>query len=106
ELTHLSTIKHGVTRFRITLDCYLGTNVAGKLVQGEGALLQWMPTEALAELPLSTTGRKMAKLLQGLTPGGANGALGRSGKKRGKKKDAPPTSSREGGGGTRSKAKR
>jgi A/G-specific adenine glycosylase len=54
----LKTIKHGVTRFRITLDCY-----EAKFVVGRATSSRWVSPEALAELPLSTTGRTLARLL-------------------------------------------
>ncbi len=92
-LRQLTTIKHGVTRYRITLDCYLGEFERGRITTGGEGPVEWVPCEQLGELPLSTTGRKMAKLLAGQLQKGKNQA-------------APSTSSREGGGGTRCKAKR
>ena len=56
------TIKHAVTRFRITLDCFCSTDITGKLKKATA--YQWVATEALAELPLSMTGRKVAKLIE------------------------------------------
>jgi A/G-specific adenine glycosylase len=53
----LKTIKHGVTRYRITLDCY-----AAKYVSGRPQRASWIAKTELADLPLSTTGRKLAKL--------------------------------------------
>ncbi|QEG33878.1 A/G-specific adenine glycosylase [Bythopirellula goksoeyrii] len=52
----LTTIKHGVTRYRITLDCYTAQYKSGRL---KGAM-RWIRPAELAELPLSTTGRKLA----------------------------------------------
>jgi A/G-specific adenine glycosylase len=63
----LTTLKHGVTRFRITLQCYEATcsdrarrnhknSVANSAVR-------WVHPDELAELPLSVTGRKLAQLL-------------------------------------------
>src|SRR5690606_25388763 len=100
RLHHLTTIKHGVTRYRITLDCYLGEYEQGKIIPAGEGLLEWVPRGALGELPLSTTGRKLAKLLA--EAGNSSVVKPRAAKK----KAAPPTSLREGGGGTRSKAKR
>ena len=58
----LTTIKHGVTRFRITLDCFVA-NVAGAVPKnGSGTDMNWVAPEALGALPLSTTGRRLAKL--------------------------------------------
>ncbi len=57
----LTTLKHGVTRFRITLDCYEGAYVRrdGKPTTAE---LQWLEPAQLADYPLSTTGRKLSYL--------------------------------------------
>ncbi len=54
----MKTIKHGVTRYRITLDCYQGKYITGQ-VRAPG---RWIRTAELADLPLSTTGRKIAQL--------------------------------------------
>ena len=54
----LTTIKHGVTRFRITLTCYSADYVSGRL--RERGSLRWMGPEQLGDLPLSVTGRKIA----------------------------------------------
>ncbi len=54
----LKTIKHGVTRFRIRLDCYSAEFVSGRT---RGA--RWIAKTELADLPLSTTGRKITRLL-------------------------------------------
>jgi A/G-specific adenine glycosylase len=64
EPEKIATLKHGVTRFRITLDCYRavcrGTNIT--LPPGEW---RWSEPDALEELPLSVTGRKLSRLLIG-----------------------------------------
>ena len=54
----LSTIKHGVTRFRITLTCHSADYVSGRLRKRDD--LRWMQLEELGDLPLSVTGRKIA----------------------------------------------
>ncbi|WP_442482787.1 A/G-specific adenine glycosylase [Aeoliella sp. SH292] len=59
----LKTIKHGVTRFRITLDCYEATHKGGRLKSSKASPAVWVKPSELAEYPLSTTGRKIAKLL-------------------------------------------
>lgn len=79
----LTTLKHGVTRFRITLHCYQAqfaglalaslslapastrresrVDAAAKLVErGEQA---WVKVSSLEELPLSVTARKIARML-------------------------------------------
>jgi A/G-specific adenine glycosylase len=58
----LKTLRHGVTRFRITLDCFAAEYVSEK--KGESpAEFKWVPPADLAEYPLSTTGRKMAGII-------------------------------------------
>lgn len=57
----LTTIKHGVTRYRITLDCYAAKFKSGRLTTTSN--LRWIPPTELKELPLSTTGRKLANLI-------------------------------------------
>jgi A/G-specific adenine glycosylase len=57
----VKTIKHGVTRFRITLDCYQATFVAGK---ARSKSICWTALNDLPSLPLSTTGRKIARQIQ------------------------------------------
>ncbi len=54
----LKTIKHGVTRYRITLDCYRAEFVAGRARNA-----RWISRTELAGLPLSTTGRRITRLL-------------------------------------------
>jgi len=57
----LTTIKHGVTRYRITLDCYAAKFKSGRLTTK--SKLRWIPPSELTQLPLSTTGRKLANLI-------------------------------------------
>ncbi len=59
----LKTIKHGVTRYRITLDCYEATFSSGRVTSTKEEPVRWVPTPELIDLPLSTTGRKIAKLV-------------------------------------------
>lgn len=58
----LATLKHGVTRFRITLVCHQAefTSSARRVQPTEQ---RWLAPERLTELPLSTTGRKISRLL-------------------------------------------
>jgi A/G-specific adenine glycosylase len=60
---HLATIKHGVTRFRITLDCYAAKLHRQRTAQNGSNGLRWVLLEQLHQFPLSTTGRKIAKLI-------------------------------------------
>lgn len=59
----LTVIKHGVTRFRITLRCH--TAVAKKAPRRLAEGVRWVTIEELAALPLSVTGRKIAGLVRG-----------------------------------------
>lgn len=59
----LKTLKHGVTRYRITLDCYQATYVGGRVRATTSAAVRWLPVGELPSLPLSTTGRKIANLI-------------------------------------------
>ncbi|MFC1757578.1 A/G-specific adenine glycosylase [Planctomycetota bacterium] len=60
----LTTIKYGVTRFRITLDCYEARYQSGRLRRNADCI--WTTAAKLEEYPLSVTGRKIAKLLSPL----------------------------------------
>jgi len=57
----LATIKHGVTRFRITLVCYEAEAVAGRLARGRD--IRWVQIADLERYPLSVTGRRISRLL-------------------------------------------
>jgi A/G-specific adenine glycosylase len=58
----IATLKHGVTRFRITLDCYQARarGVMSTLPAGQW---QWLEPAALVQLPLNVTGRKLSRML-------------------------------------------
>ena len=60
---HLTTIKHGVTRFRITLECFESTCVASLKRVAQNECLQWRTPSELESLPLSVPARKIARLL-------------------------------------------
>ncbi len=55
----LTALKHGVTRFRITLICHEAAWLAGP----SGGDLCWLDPPQLADYPLSVTGRKLSKLV-------------------------------------------
>jgi A/G-specific adenine glycosylase len=55
----VKTMKHGVTRFRITLDCYLATYQGGRVRPNA----RWTRFDELSALPLNTTARKIAALV-------------------------------------------
>ncbi|NQT17807.1 MAG: A/G-specific adenine glycosylase [Planctomycetes bacterium] len=61
---HLKTLKHGVTRFRITLDCYEAEYVSGPNGKTDAARMRWLRPADLEAYPLSTTGRKLSRLLR------------------------------------------
>lgn len=59
----LTTLKHGVTRFRITLDCYDAHCLTGPKRKLDAARARWVSPNELADYPLSTTGRKLSRLV-------------------------------------------
>ena len=59
----LTTLKHGVTRYRITLDCYETQWASGRIRSTAKKPVRWCSPSGLAELPLSSTGRKIARLV-------------------------------------------
>ncbi len=60
--SRLMTLRHGVTRFRITLICHEATVDQGRL--RKDASLRWTRPSQLHELPLSVTGRRISELLR------------------------------------------
>lgn len=60
----LKSMKHGVTRYRIRLDCYAGSYRSGRL-KTVGGELRWTRPEELDNYPLSATGRRLAELVRG-----------------------------------------
>jgi A/G-specific adenine glycosylase len=60
---HLKQIKHGVTRFRITLDCYETTTGQVSAPPNDAPEMKWVLPKQLNDYPLSTTGRKLARLI-------------------------------------------
>jgi A/G-specific adenine glycosylase len=61
--THLKSIKHGVTRFRITLDCYQAAYQGGRVKRGGGPPVRWVELTQLTAYPLSTTGRLLTTMV-------------------------------------------
>ena len=57
----LTTFKHGVTRFRITLDCYEAEYISRDGGPADPASLHWLRPGELDAYPLCTTGRKLAR---------------------------------------------
>jgi A/G-specific adenine glycosylase len=50
--------RHAVTKYRIELNCLVGQIEGGKIRRSDR--FRWVPINELGELPLSTTGRKIA----------------------------------------------
>lgn len=57
---HLTTIKHGVTRYRITLVCHWARWVDGP---ADGDDLWWVSTDQLEQVPLNVSSRKISRLV-------------------------------------------
>ncbi len=62
EVERIATLKHGVTRFRITLDCFTADCPRGKTSLPPGEW-KWIDPAELESLPLSVTGRKLSRLI-------------------------------------------
>jgi A/G-specific adenine glycosylase len=60
---HRKTLRHGVTRFRITLDCYDAEYVSHNGGGTENLVQKWLRPAELEHYPLSSTGRKLARLV-------------------------------------------
>ena len=58
-----TTIKHTVTRYRITLDCYHAHYLRGAGQRSPARPMQWIKPAEFEEIPLSVTGRKISRLL-------------------------------------------
>ena len=61
EFQWLTRIKHGVTKYRISLNCYQAS-VAGRRPKSSVSQ-KWVQPHELTEYPLSVTGRKLAKTI-------------------------------------------
>jgi A/G-specific adenine glycosylase len=59
---HVATLRHTVTRFRITLSCY-NACVSGSMPKLDLANWRWVDLAAADDYPLSTTGRKLLRLV-------------------------------------------
>jgi A/G-specific adenine glycosylase len=64
-LSRFLTIKHGVTRFRITLHCYEAKLLSSikQRADGQARVTHWITPQLLADYPLSVTGRKISRVL-------------------------------------------
>lgn len=61
---HLRTIRHSITRYRITLDCYAAQFLSSDGKPPAGAIIRWLRPAELARYPLSSSGRRLAGLVQ------------------------------------------
>ena len=59
----VATLRHGVTRFRITLECYEARYLSGGVAAPGPPPIEtrWLRPEELGQYPLSTTGRKLCQ---------------------------------------------
>jgi A/G-specific adenine glycosylase len=64
----LTTLRHGVTRFRITLDCYAARYLSAAGTPPIHPEQKWFRPEELQKIPLSRTGRKLADFIVSQTP--------------------------------------
>ena len=62
----LTTLRHGVTRFRITLECYTARASGTAARRTPPIEMQWIKPAELADYPLSSTGRKLARFVSDL----------------------------------------
>jgi A/G-specific adenine glycosylase len=63
---HLVTIRHGVTRYRITLLCHRAQYVSGQTGTRGADPVRWLPPAHLRQYPLNATGRRLGKLVEKL----------------------------------------
>jgi A/G-specific adenine glycosylase len=59
----LTTIRHGVTRFRITLDCYEAQFRSGRVRSTGDSPTRWVKPTGLTDFPLSVSARQLTRLL-------------------------------------------
>jgi A/G-specific adenine glycosylase len=59
----LLTLRHGVTRFRITMTCFEAERVSGEFRSEFYSQGQWVAPQRLAEYPVSAPQRRLAKAL-------------------------------------------
>ncbi|QEG42134.1 A/G-specific adenine glycosylase [Roseimaritima ulvae] len=62
------TIRHGVTKYRITLQAFHADTEHNSNAAEPSDDRKWLSTDQLKQLPLSVTGRKLAQYLDRLTP--------------------------------------
>ena len=64
----IRTIRHGVTRFRITLTCLEAEHRSGRFQAGLYPRAEWLKPERLVEYPVSTPQRKLANSIPIVSP--------------------------------------
>jgi A/G-specific adenine glycosylase len=69
ECVPWTTLKHGVTRFRITLACYKAGGTRGRVRPGPSSI-RWVKLPEVAAYPQSRTGRRISDLLLAERNGG------------------------------------
>ncbi len=55
-------LRHGVTRFRITLDGFVAQSASAIRPKSKRESLRWVSPLELNDIPLNTTGRKLVRL--------------------------------------------
>ena len=60
---HLLSLKHAVTRYRITLDCFAAQYLGNGSTSAAAPDAHWVRPADLDRYPLSTTGRRLARLV-------------------------------------------
>ncbi|HEV2969184.1 MAG TPA: A/G-specific adenine glycosylase [Pirellulales bacterium] len=70
----LTTFRHGVTRFRITLECFAATAAKAPRQRRAAAEQKWVRAVELADYPLSSTGRKLSRLVEQMSRSILNGS--------------------------------
>jgi A/G-specific adenine glycosylase len=63
DIEPLTVLRHGVTRYRITLHVFAAAFQSGEPAADHVADHRWVSSKQLRETPLSTTGRHVAKML-------------------------------------------
>lgn len=68
----LASLKHGVTRFRITLSAFKARRTGGRLRPRPGEQLRWVVPAELTDYAMNTTGRRLSRLVQNGTGGASS----------------------------------
>jgi A/G-specific adenine glycosylase len=66
----IATLTHGVTRYRITLECFKAEYRSCAKQAKTTLEIQWVKLAELEDYPLSSTGRKLANLARTMSEGG------------------------------------